>query len=369
MTAARHVLAGTLATVQKAPRELTTSRLTLRPPGRGDRSLWVGLHRDPALYENAVFAMPESDDAAAHEFTDCLDRWESAGFDYGVVEETNTRRGIGVGGLRRRGDEHGEQVLNLYYRLAREAHGRGFAREAARAWTAHALEWLPDLPVVVRSREANRPSVQTALAAGLEAVGTDGFGPQGSSPVTVLRAPRVEAHDWFDEQTRESLLDLWCSVNDTGGAVGFLPGAPRHQVAGALAAHEEGMADGDTTGVILRGVDRRVVGAGFWVADRNPLLGHSRTAYRIMTAPDLRGRNLGRLLMAAMHRVARDQGVEVAVLDVRSGLGTTRFYEACGYVEVGRVPGVIRVAPGDDRDSVVMARRLDGHPMVADGRA
>ena len=62
-------------------------------------------------------------------------------------------------------------------------------------------------------------------------------------------------------------------------------------------------------------------------------------------------------------------GVEVAVLDVRSGLGSTRFYEGCGYVEVGRVPGVIRVAPGDDRDSVVMARRLDGHPMVADGRA
>ncbi len=35
-----------------------------------------------------------------------------------------------------------------------------------------------------------------------------------------------------------------------------------------------------------------------WLADRNALLGHTRTAYRIMTAPDLRGRNLGRLLMA-----------------------------------------------------------------------
>ena len=56
-------------------------------------------------------------------------------------------------------------------------------------------------------------------------------------------------------------------------------------------------------------------------------------------------------------------------LDVRSGLGTTRFYETCGYVEVGRVPGVIRVASGDDRDSVVLARRLDDRPMVADDRA
>ena len=64
--------------------------------------------------------MPESDEAAARGFTDCLDRWESAGFDYGIVEETNTRTGIGVGGLRRRATSTGEQVLNLYYRLAGE---------------------------------------------------------------------------------------------------------------------------------------------------------------------------------------------------------------------------------------------------------
>jgi GNAT superfamily N-acetyltransferase len=129
------------------------------------------------------------------------------------------------------------------------------------------------------------------------------------------------------------------------------------------------MADGGTTAVLLRGSGRRVVGLGFWVGDHNPLFAHTRTAYRIMTHPELRGRNLGRLLMAAMHRVAREQDVEVVVLDVRSGLGTTRFYEGSGYVEVGRVPGVIRVAAADDRDSVIMARRLDGRPMVADGRA
>lgn len=353
--------------MQKAPRELTTNRLTLRPPGRGDRSLWVALHRDPTLYEHAMFAMPESDEADRW-FTECLDRWESDGFDYGVVEETNTRTGIGVGGLRRKSVD-GQQVLNLYYRLAGAVHGRGLASEAARAWTAHALEWLPDLPVIARSRASNLASVGTALAAGLQEVGMPGAGGDAPAAWTVLQAPRIEARTSFDEQTRASLLDLWCAVNDAGGAVGFLPGAPREQVARALSTHEEGMAEGSTTGVLLRGPDQRVVGAGFWVADRNVLLGHTRTAYRVMTHPDLRGRNLGRLLMAAMHRVAREQKVEVVVLDVRSGLGSTRFYEGCGYVEVGRVPGVIRVAPRDDRDSVVMARRLDGAPMVADGRA
>ncbi|WP_392545195.1 GNAT family N-acetyltransferase [Oryzobacter telluris] len=350
------------------PREITTNRLTLRPPVAGDRSLWVRLHRDPALYEHTPWAMPTSDDEASRGFDDCLTRWTEGGFDYGVVEEASARAGIGVGGLRRR-DLEGEDVLNLYYRLEHDAHGRGLGREAARGWVAHALEWLPDLPVVARARGVDEASVRAAVAAGLEPAGTVVEGPADQGPSTLLRAPRFTAHDWFDEETRERVVDLWMAVNDSGGAVGFLPGAPRADVTQTLAVHEEGMADGTTTAVLLRWPDSRVVAAGFWVADRNPLLGHTRTAYRVMTDPGLRGRNLGRLLMAAMHRVARDQGVEVAVLDVRSGLGTTRFYEVCGYVEVGRVPGVIRVAPGDDRDSVIMARRLDGRPMVADDRA
>ena len=355
--------------VQEAPTEITTNHLTLRPPQHSDRSLWVDLHRDPALDEHATWAMPESDDAASAGFDDCLGRWADLGFDYGVAEETSTRTGVGVGGLRHRRLGDGEEVLNLYYRFARPVHGRGLGKEAARAWTAHALEWLPDLPVVATARGVDDRSVRSAVAAGLEPAGSLAGAPADGPPATVLRAPRAESPEWLDEGTRESVLDLWCAVNDSGGAVGFLPGAPRHEVASVLATHEEGMADGTTTAVLLRGPDSRVVGLGFWVADRNPLLSHARTAYRVMTHPGLRGRNLGRLLMAAMHRVARQQGVEVAVLDVRSGLGTTRFYEIAGYVEVGRVPGVIRVAPGDDRDSVLMARRLDGRPMVADGRA
>ena len=361
---------GSVETVP-APREIVTNRLTLRPPTPLDRSLWVRLHRDPALFEHAPHTMPASDDLAGDGFRDCLGRWESAGFDYGVVEESSRRAGVGVGGLRRRELADTGEVLNLYYRLASSVHGRGLATEAVRAWTAHAVEWLPDLPVVVKVTERNVPSVRVALAAGLERVGTVVLddAPPGEPPSTVLQAPRVEVPDSLDEPTRESLLDLWCAVNDVGGAVGFLPGAPRPAVAAALAAHEQGMAEGTTTLVLLRGAGDRVVGAGFWVADGNPLFDHARTAYRVMAHPQMQGRNLGRILLAAMHRVAREQGVEIAVLDVRSGLGLTRFYERVGYVEVGRVPGVIRVAPGDDRDRIMMARCLDGRRMVPDGRA
>jgi RimJ/RimL family protein N-acetyltransferase len=348
--------------VQEAPREIATNRLTLRPPVSGDRALWVRLNRDPGLWSHTPHAMPASDEVAGGLFDDCLDRWGRTGFDLSVVEETSLRSGIGLGGVRR-----DEDHLALSFRLDRAAHGRGLAREAARAWTAHALEWLPTDPLVAHVADADRAAVRTVLSVGMERADqvpdVDGDGPR-----TRFEAPRVESPEWFDERTREHVLDLWCAVNDDDGAVGFLPGAERGRVAEALAAHEEEMADGLTTAVLLRAPDETVVGVGFWVADRNRMRAHERTAFRIMTDPARRGRNLGRLLMAAMHRVARDAGVELATLVVRSGTGASRFYERAGYVEVGRVPGNIRVAPGDDRDSVVMARRLDGRPLVADGR-
>lgn len=332
--------------MQKAPREISTNRLTLRPPAGSDLDLWRGLSEAPGR-----------DSVVWGDLRECVARWERDGFGFGVVEEASTRSGIGIGGLRHEAETG---TITLACRLDDRVRGRGLGTEAARAWTVHAVEWLPALPVLAQVPGHDARSLRIARAAGLEHSG-------GQSDVLVV--PRVESPTRLDDATRDSMLDLWCAVNDSGGAVGFLPDAPRADVDAALASHEEAMAQGSTTAVLLRAPAGDVLAMGFWVAGPNPLLSHTRTAYRVMTDPRRRGRNLGRLLMAAMHRVAREQGVEVAVLDVRSGLGTTRFYEGCGYVEVGRVPGVIRVAPGDDRDSVVMARRLDGRPMVADGRA
>lgn len=354
--------------MEVAPREIVTNRLTLRPPVRADLDLWVRLSRDPALWTHRPRAMPESTEAAEQFFEECRHRWQTVGFDYGVVEESARGIGVGIGGLRR-DEDAGRHVLSFH--VDRAVQGRGLGREAGRAWTAHALEWLPDLPLVAFATERDDATVRTALAVGMERSGTEAWpgAAPGERESTLFLAPRVEVRRHLDERTRESVLDLWCAVNDAGGAVGFLPGASRSSVAQALSAHEEDMEDGRTVAVLLRAPGGTVVGLGFWVADSNPLLGHARVGYRVMTDPARRGRNLGRLLLAAMHRVARETGVELVTVTVRSGLGITRFYERAGYVEVGRVPATIRVAPGDDRDSVYLARRLDGRPIVADGRA
>ncbi len=77
--------------------------------------------------------------------------------------------------------------------------------------------------------------------------------------------------------------------------------------------------------------------------------------YTVMVHPRHQGRGYGRDLMAAAADAARTlDGIEAIRLTCRGGTGADRFYGACGYKEVGRVPGAIRVAEGDDRDDVIM---------------
>ncbi len=248
-------------------------------------------------------------DTNAQLFDATLGHSATHGFGYWVACDRDSGMPLGWVGVQRR-----DAALNLYYRFVIEAQGRGLAREAARAAVALATERHPDLVVRALVKDHNKASVRTAESAGL------------------VRA-----------------------------------GAPRERVAGALATHETQMAGGDAVAGALREPDGRLVGWAWWVRVPNPLLHHGRWLCRVMVDPARQRRGLGRLLMAGMHRLAREDGVELLQLGVRSGSGASAFYAQCGYTEVGRIPGAIRVAPGDDRDDVTMARRVDGRPLVAHG--
>ena len=348
-----------------------TARLTLRAPVAADRDEWIALHRDPRTYWHAPHAMAATDEAAEEFFEESRNHWDDKGFGFWVARDRQSGEAVGVCGLKEIDGARGA-FLNLYYRLGFDHQGRGLGKEMSRASAAHAVEFLPDLPVWALIKEVNVPSVRTALASGLErGVGTRVLHDDlpDEPPSTIFGAPRAEALTTFDDETREQILDLWMRTNDAGGAVGFLPGAPRAAVDARLASAEREMAAGMRVAVVQRSAaDNRVLGLAFLSEGPNPILSHGRWVYTVMTDPDLRGRNLGRLLMAGTHRVARDLGVEILSLGVRSGTGTSHFYESCGYVESGRVLGAIRVAPGDDRDDITMTRRLDERVLEPDPR-
>jgi RimJ/RimL family protein N-acetyltransferase len=343
--------------------ETTTPRLNLRRPTAADEAFHVGLHTDPALYAHAPRALRSAAENAAYLQT-ILGHWDEHGFGYWVVEDRSTGEPLGMAGVR-----PAEGYLNLYYRFRESAQGRGFAREVAREAVALATEWVPGLPVRAVIRPGHQASLGIAGRAGLFPAGTlrhvDDLPEE--EPSVMLQAARVEAADPVPD--RDELLDLWCRVNDAGGAVGFLPGAPRSAVEETLARHEAQMAAGEAVLGQLRDPSGRLLGLGWWVRSPNPLLGHGLWLYRLMVDPELQGRNLGRILLAGLHGIARGvHGVEMTTLDYRSGSGVGDFYVRCGYAEVGRVPGAIRVGPGDDRDDVIMSRRLDGGPLRPHGR-
>lgn len=167
----------------------------------------------------------------------------------------------------------------------------------------------------------------------------------------------VDAPDAKRPGLRDQLLRMWVDVTNAGGAVGFTAPADVSAVAGTLDAALDRVAAGtDLLGILRQGGD--VVGMGFLVDGGSPLRRHWRTILRLMVRPELQGRGAGRLLLEGLHGTAADLGLEQLMLTTRGGTGVEGFYERCGYTVVGRHPGAIRLAPGDDRDELFLTFRL-----------
>ena len=154
-----------------------------------------------------------------------------------------------------------------------------------------------------------------------------------------------------DDDLRAALLDTWIDVTNAGGAVGFVAPVTPDVVAPVLDALVERVHAGSQTLCLLR-VDGEVAGFAVLAMSASPLRRHWATVLRVQVHPGRQGQGLGRVLMTGVHEVARTRGLEFLHLTVRGGYGLEVFYERLGYRVFGRMPGAIRVAPGDDRDEV-----------------
>ncbi|MFF8907244.1 GNAT family N-acetyltransferase [Streptomyces olivaceoviridis] len=154
---------------------------------------------------------------------------------------------------------------------------------------------------------------------------------------------------------RDGILGLWADVTDAGGAVGFVAPANRAEIRPELVRHFAQMTEGRTRLLVGHDEAGEVVAAAFLTRNTHRLMTHWLWLYTVMVHPRHQGRGHGRDLLAAAADAARGmEGIEAVRLTCRGGLGLERFYGSCGYKEVGRVPDAIRVAPGDDRDDIIM---------------
>jgi GNAT superfamily N-acetyltransferase len=154
-------------------------------------------------------------------------------------------------------------------------------------------------------------------------------------------------------ELRRDITDLWVDVTNAGGAVGFVAPVTAAEVRPVAEAAFAEIADGPDR-VLVGYEGDRPVGVLIITDNRFHLKSHYRVLKRVMVHPDTQGRGHGAALMREAERIARGLGLEALHVTVRGGLGLESFYVRLGYREVGRLPGALRVGPGDDRDEIFM---------------
>jgi GNAT superfamily N-acetyltransferase len=157
---------------------------------------------------------------------------------------------------------------------------------------------------------------------------------------------------------RAAIVTLWTDVSNAGGAVGFVPPVTEAEVEKTAESQFGGVGPGEADRLLVGYDGERLAAVLFFEDMRFALMDHWRLLKRVMVHPDFQGRGYGADLLAEAERIARGWGLAGLRLTLRGGLGLERFYGRSGYREVGRVPGAIRVAPGDDRDDVTMWLQL-----------
>jgi GNAT superfamily N-acetyltransferase len=170
-------------------------------------------------------------------------------------------------------------------------------------------------------------------------------------------AAEVRPVSEVDDTLRQELLSCWVDVSNAGGAVGFVPPVTEDDVVPLLDKVLDGIHSGRDVLALLC-VDGETAGFASVVGSLSPLRRHWGTVLRVQVHPSRQGQGLGRVLMAGVHDIARSRGWEFLHLTARGGTGVDGFYRGLGYREVGRLPGAIRVAAGDDRDEIILACRL-----------
>lgn len=143
-----------------------TDRLLLRAVSGEDLDAVFAIHSNPDTYRFHPDAVTRSREDSAAQLAGWQSEWREVGFGFWAISVADDPRVIGFGGLTNRTFRQ-RPVLNAYYRFDPSAWGNGYATEMTSAAAGLARNLMPDLPIIVRTREANHAARRVAEKLGL----------------------------------------------------------------------------------------------------------------------------------------------------------------------------------------------------------
>jgi len=102
----------------------------------------------------------------------------------------------------------------------------------------------------------------------------------------------------------------------------------------------------------------RIIGSAQLAFSAWPNSRHRAELQKLFVAPALRGKGVGKSLMAAIHNAARQHGRTLLLLNTRRGQPAEAFYRQVGYREIGVVPGYTMGPAGERYDTVAFYNEL-----------
>lgn len=144
------------------------NNLLLRPPLPSDLDAVIRIHADP-LTNQFNPSGPASPDICAEMLQGWLQHWAEHDFGYWAVADTAApERVIGFGGICHKNIAGQFAGLNMYFRFAPEAWGKGYASQTSRAALELAFGKLAAESVFALVRPDNLPSRRTLERTGFQ---------------------------------------------------------------------------------------------------------------------------------------------------------------------------------------------------------
>lgn len=164
--------------------QITTDRLLLRGFEPRDVEPYIALLADPDVARFLADGRALTRVEAWRQLAMILGHWMLKGYGLWAVEERATGRLIGRIGCH---DPEGWPAFEVGYVLARDAWGKGYAREGAAAALAYGRDTLRRDEIISIIRPANVGSIRVATALGAVAAETIEF---FGAPAVLYRYPR-----------------------------------------------------------------------------------------------------------------------------------------------------------------------------------